>query len=780
MSITLYPDTGYSADNTIYGDPIPILDADALYGYCLEQGIPTDWWYSKANTITLIAGFQPSEAYLLIDKIYIDGATAAVAESVLGKKKVIPALKFSERYDHKITLKDNFSQLPTDDPNYQAPTDIRGWVFHSARAIDGSNLAGDPRTAYLVKFVDRRFLFNQKPYWTWVPSETIGVDAIGYSISSKQYLSEDMSGSVTTPGEFPLLGADFSAFDWESTLEGIYNNAAAPFLENAQLPTGGSYPDEGPIDYFIHQRNAWEVFCECLHATGNEIFPKLDGTFEIKPIDAHFNVSESDLDPYINYVVENGHPIPDDKMIPAYVAVRMRLKPEPESDQEYVTNYYISNIFSTDSTVIDLGVGTPLLVSDATAYGGAVYTADPTIGGTWAHATMDTITTPCVSYLPWMPDTATAYWDYLYSYSRHIATKLIQSRLDNQVDATYGRFIPLNPSPQFEKVTFFFYKGSPATRFESLPSVVGVESLEFMPTPKQDRLVASDPTDTIPAELIDKIEDTTVEGTYDELLHQVVWGEIVTHGTSPDLDNKIRFYTTLGTGAAGPTGPAGPAGPAGPTYYADCGIDIDGGNNISVAVADLAGVGMQVDPSSLTTCSISPYPPQIANKGLEPASDNVANETVYIKVKPGDLYTAGGGLTEPTVAPLNDSATGGPVKIKIKPGDLVTSGGGLMEANDNVNAAAGPVKIKIRPIDLCGDGLTVQPGNQDDANGPVKIKVDNDAPGMIAINNITGITLDLVGSTLVVTLDYTVINVHGKTTATTAQFTDSVATTTCV
>lgn len=779
MSITLYPDTGHSADNTTYGDPIPILDADALCGYCLEQGIPTDWWYSKANTITLVAGFQPSEAYLLIDKIYIDGATAAVAESVLGKKKVIPALKISQRYDHKITLKDNFSQLPTDDPNYQAPTDIKGWVFHSARAIDGSNLAGDPRTAYLVKFVDRRFLFNQKPYWTWVPSATIGVTPVGFSISSKQYLSEDMSGSVTTPGEFPQLGVDFSGFDWEATLESIYSDAAGPFLENAQLPTGGSYPDEGPIDYFIHERRSWEVFCECLHATGNEFFPKLDGTFEIKPIDAHFNVSESDLDPYINYVVENGHPIPDDKMIPAYVAVRMRLK--ADDDNTFVTNYHVSNIFRTDSTVVDSGVGTPLLVSEATAYGGAVYTADPTIGGTWTHATMDTITTPCVSYLPWMPDTATAYWDYLDSYSRHIATKLIQSRLDNQVDATYGRFIPLNPSPQFERVTFFFYKGSPATRFESLPSVVGVESLEFMPTPAQDRLVASDSTDTIPAELIDKIEDTTVEGTYDELLHQVVWGEIVTHGTSPDLDNKIRFYTTLGTGAAGPTGPAGPAGPAGPTYYAGCGIGIDGGNNISIAEGDLCGVGMQVDPSSLTTCSISPYPPQIANKGLEPASDNVANQTVYIKVKPGDLYTNGGGLTEPTVAPLNSSATDGPVKLKIKPEDLVTAGGGLMVATDNTGAAAGPVKIKIRPADLCGKGLKVSAGDQDDANGPVKIDVnttDEDPTIHHTINSVSGITLELVGGQLKLTLSYEKYRVIATSTGT-GTYTSAVDTTTC-
>ena len=755
MSITLYPHAGEDFPNmfgnpTEYGNPIPVIDANHLYSECVGNGLPTDWWYPLANTITLNAGKEPSVAYLLINKIWLDGATADVAQPLVGVREDIPALKKNKRYLHKIVLSDHFSALDEDaDEDYTAPIEIVGWVFHSARAIDGSNDPNDPATVYLVKFVDVRWLLARKPWWFHHISEDPSIESYSINASSRSEWTDGMSGSVTTAGEFPFATNNISLSSWESALASLWYNPAQAYYGDTDIPAGGDYPDEGPIDFYTNNRNSFDLFCELLHASGNELFQKLDGHFIIKPIDAHFNM-DSALDPYKKYVVEQGHPIPDDKLLPPFVSVRMRLRTYSELA---ITNNYLTNyIYRVSDEASANGVGASLVGESVVPYGGEIL-AGASDTPAYSMGMVEDILTPAVSYIEWMPETATEYWDYLDSYSRHIAEKLIKSRLDNQVDATYGRFIPLAPCPEFERVTFFFYNGAPATRFESLPSkIYDGTSLEYMAQIADDRYVAADPTDSNPKTLVEKIEDTS---TYDAETHQLVWAEMVEHGTGL-LDNKVRFFTTLGTGT---TGPPGPPGASGPTYAAGCGIVI-AGTTIYVSNGALAGVGMQVDPQATTTCSISPYPPDLAGKGLISATDNVANQEVFIKVNPDDLYSSGGGLTQPATG--NNDTRDGLVKLKIKPEDLVTSGSGLMVATDNTTAAAGPVKIKIRPIDLCGKGLKVSSGNQDDANGPVKIEINpDDTDTTYTIRNPIRMELDDLGGTLNVKLIYKDVKVQG-------------------
>lgn len=765
MSISFYPHTG----GTNYGTAIPILDANFLHDKCVAAGIPTDWWYPLANTITLVAGEQPSEAYLLMDRLYIDGATAVVAKDINGKEEAVTAISKSATYKHKIVLTD---QLVHDADAFS--TEIKGWAFHSARAIDGSNLSKDLSTAYLVKFVDVRWLMARQPSYCYQDGAALVINRTGFNISDKKELTDTMTGSVTTPGEFPILRGELG-LTWEDCLGTLWRDAglnssgaALPYLPST-LPAGGEYPSHGPVDFFPQNASTWTAFCQLLHATGNEIYPKLDGTFEIKPIDFHFG-SASDLVQYEKWLVEQGHPIADDKLVPAYVSVTMRQRSDDE--RKLMTNYATPRFYKVNEGVANAGSDGTLTTISETNTSESVVLFGSESEGEYLLGPIDDILTPAVSYIEWMPAGATAYVSYLDDYCEHIATKLIKSRMDNQVDATYGRYINKGPSPEFERVTFFLYNGIPATRFESLPSVVGVSTLEFIPDTTADRLVAADTTDDTPKELIDKCEDANTEGTYNEDDYQLVWCEVVTHGSDPFKDNKIRWYTTLGTGEPGPTGPAGPAGADGPTYSQGCGIEI-AGTTINVHRDDLLGIGMKGDPTLTTSCSISPDPADLAGPGLRSSTDNIANHTVYLQVKPEDLRTAGGGLS---AASENTTTSAGPVRLKINPDDLVTPGSGLIAAEGNTILGAGPVKIKIQPSDLCGDGLDVQPGNQTDANGPVKIRVKTNVTVKIP-TNIT-LELDSVSHKLIVALAYTEYQLYGIAGAS-SELTSEVSTTEC-
>ena len=742
MSISLYP----KVSGTLATTPHPVIDAETLYSECRRLGLHTDWWYSVANTATMLAGENTSEAYLLMTRLYLDGGKDP------NTGKTIPAVS-RKLTTHRITFKDSGATINTD-----------GWLFHSARAIDGTNSSTDPNTVYLVKFVDMRWL------WSKMPAAQTGSGVVwdatqrGFNVIdiNRTFGAANLDDNDLT--KFPYISETVNAgtpYTWEDVLGLVWAG-----LTETSLPAGGSYPTINPMDVIIDGKTGWKLFIEVLHASGNEIYPKFDGNFTIKPISDHYGVTSA-LANYDAYLIEQGNLIPDDNLLPDNFILQLRHRDTKNERKDAQSLYYA---YPPETKIVEDVLGGVA----ADAY---IILDDSHPGGEKMSEYTESIIVPYVSYVSEMGTTASTYKTNLDDYVAFVLTRLVESRCDNQVDATYGRFLSIEPCPELEKVVFGISPNGPVSRFVSLPSEIGVSKIDYRPGHFNDRYVAADTTDDTPATLIEKVEDNVAGGTYNPATHQLVWAEVVGHGTDPTEDNKVRFFTTLGTG---PPGPAGPPGAAGPTYTAGCGIDVTG-TVVSVRNADLLGVGLQDDPNSDTACSFSPYPPDLAGKGLAAASDNntpaVPNKRVKIVVNPADLYTTGCGLGEATAGgglALNDTGYAGPVRLKIKPGELVSNGGGLEVAGDNHDRPEGPVKIKVKPSDLCGDGLTVQAGNLSNAAGPAKIKVNTN----VTIKVPTSIDISTSGTDITVTLNYTEYQVYGVAGAS-GSMSDTITGTTC-
>lgn len=736
MSLTFFPQTSQSGEGeSSYGDPIPVLDHFTLYEECQAIGLATDWWFPKANSVTMIAGEESSEAYLLLTKKHIDGCDAEDNNGV----ELLPISRAI--YNHRIALQDSARiSLGGDAMN------IDGWVFHSARAIDASSDPGDLDAVYLVKLVDKRWLFAQQAGIATISGALLQVESIGFNVVNLTSSDEGMDYDPGLVDSFPFIGETVGAttsYSWRTILESLWldegflsNSGATMGFQNDLLPDGGVYPEQNPIDVLPENDTTWSFFCKVLHASGNEIYPLLDGKFRILPIDDHFGEPPTlDNTDFYPSLIETGHLDASDRLLPEYVIFHHRNRDRNEEATSAEINSYTQTDgrpYAVTSIRGFVPLGTPLITLDELENSGCTQLHGTFPVSEGIPGVIEGITCPFMSIVRPGFDSGLTYSTHVDLYSIDVLTRLLKSRMDNTVDSTYGRFINLAPSPEFEKVSWFFNSGGPCTRFESLPSTIGVDEVPYRGTggSGRDRKVAADEDDQTPAELIDKIEDTTIS-VYDPMLHQLCWGEIVQHGVAPDRDNKVRLYTTIGASPAGPPGSPGmdgsngADGAPGPTYTDGCGI-IVAGTVISFDRADVMGLGLKVDPVDISGCTISFDPDPVVACGLEAAADNGANLEVKIKINPDALWTAGSGIV---------SATG------------------------NTANKVGPCKIKIQPSDLCGDGLDVQPGNQADANGPVKIKVKPN----VTVNNLTGASLARVGDDLVLTLNITPVQVYGTT-----------------
>lgn len=791
-AIVFYPQTGGSHSSPEYGDPVPVVNHFALAEHCEQNGLDTDWWLPVANRIILRAGEESSEAYLVLEEKWINGATVEENVATGGPKRTIEEISRS-LYNHKIALLDNYTG---DNPVVQ-----QGWVFHSAQAIDPDNISSSVSPAYLVKFVDLRHLWSTQGsiHHDWLP------DNVGYNVTDTRRSGESVGSIELDPencSDWPYLewtvknAASGLPFYWDELLSffwyaespfnitsdtSLWDGGATLFFQDTPLPEGGVYPFQFPLDIRPNFEKTWAFFCKLLHCTGNEIFPEADGTWRIESIDANFGNLTLAEDPEISKFLIN-ETFSEDSTNRLPFAMTMTFQTRVFSPAYYpiACEYITAGPYNT----VEGGSGGDIYPYEALMTEADFNASGCTLARSGDAGEIENVLSIGMTAFLGTGDFLGRYTDdeglaaaneeQLRGFAIDVLSKLALSRAEPSVNATYGLFMGVVPNPSFEEVHYYISPSGPCTYLRSVEASVGVNSIP--PSPHiRDRLVAADNYDDVPGYLTDKIEDHLITG-YDSLAHQVVWAEAVQHedtGTGIS-DNKVRLYTTISAGAPGPTGPTGPAGPAGPTYTDGCGILISG-TVVSFDPTDALGVGMQLSPDPFDpSCAISPDPADLAGCGLEDASDNAATDRVKLKVDPDALWELGGGLESGTD---NDDIADGPCKLKIAPGDLVTSGGGLMAATGNTTLGAGPVKLKIRPSDLCGTGLTPDGGNQDDPNGPVKIKVDLSVSPVI--RNITGLTLVLAGGVLRVNLDYTEYQVYGVATGNSGTLTSYVATTTC-
>jgi len=792
MSISFYP-ASFSGGEYSYDKSYPVFDAHKLYQDCVAYGIATDWWYPIANSVKLVAGYEYSTAHLLMTKRYIDGCTAAQNNGVA----IDPINR--QLYNHRINLSDD-----TRNKLDLGSFNVDGWSFHSARAIDGSSSPEDLDALYLVKFVDLRYVWSKTPGLPTTAGSFLFISREGYNILDPTIDDRDMdysdpSNGTTFPYDPETIHGD-DPYTWEQVLEILWYSAGGLgaghgttlWFQNDDLPFGGEYPEQVPIDLRPENKTAWRFFCDVLHATGNEIYPWLDGTFRIAPIDEHFGQAEDLDDPLISpYLIESGHIQPEDVLLPENMTMTFQKRHlgEGSANANYYETFPAPPFGTTPFAAVQFD--DPLITAEEFEDSGAynevgVYSVSGLIAGVIEDVTSLGMT---VVY----KDNVIKNDTELQDFARVVLQKYTKSKADKQVDNTYGYFIALPPTGQYEEVTWFIGPNGPSTKFLSLPSTVGVDTLPpIIKNPRDkdtDRLVAADPTDDEPKTFIEKLAFTQTPGTWETPdTWQEVWGEVYTVGTDPHNDNLIRLYTALGTGEQGPPGPPGPADPdsvfgsitlVGLTYVGGvltvtnanlidgCGIII-AGDTIHFDPTDVVGAGLQVDPYATTACSIAVKPEDLVGCGLEVCSDNAANEEVRIKVKPSDL--AGCGLM---VQEGNQDDSGGPCKLAIKVSDI--AGCGLKPASDNTQPGTDNCKmvIDLDAITNPTEGIDKASGDQDDANGPCKLKIKTNGTIRV-LDPDNPPTLTLTGGNLELKIYYKdvdvyrVLNTTGNVTATTA------------
>lgn len=782
MSIIFYAQKGTGAETTsLYRDPAPVMDARSLYLECQKLGLDTDWWFPLANTVTMRAGEESNTAYLLLTKKYIDGCTA---EQNAGTR-IYPIDR--ALYNNKISLIDVY---------IASTVDCSGFVYLESRAIDGSSDPDDLDAVYLVTFGDLRAIWSTQPVAANVSGGLLTITNDSYNITST---TRDDTGMTYDPGvvdDFPYdlsTVGDVAPYSWEDILrilwyEHSYINTTGVIMGflDMEYPDGGVYPVDYPIDIRPENSNTWHFFCLMLHASGNEIYPNKDGTFRIQPIDDHFgnesDLTDNDQITYSDYLIENGYPDPDDSCLPTHITMTFQVRSRgdselhlPPGDETNRNHYYtIDRPFETnpssaypsgyDSDVVPLLSGEEITASEVSIREGVDGLGDGNILGQ-----VENILSPGMTAVFQVGSLMNG--NTLISYAGDILRRLIKSRADNQIDATYGCFIDLDPTPEFEEISWFIGDGGPSTRFLSKPSNVGVSSLPLITGggslgTGEDRLFAADVTDDTPGTFEDKVEHKQASGTYamSPTDWQHVYYEITTVGSDPDKDNTLHLYTASAPG--GGVGPPGPPGADGPTYTDGCGIII-AGTVVSFDPTDVVGKGLQVDPYATTTCSMAVKPDDLVGCGLQVASDNAANSAVKIKIKPADLV--GCGLE---VDPDNTDLAAGGCKIKVKPSDL--AGCGLAVSSDANGNDKCKLVIDLDAITNPTTGIGKLAGDQADDNGPCKLTV---VPN-VTIKVPTSIEINLVGTTLEVKLNYTNYNVYGVVGAS-SSMNDTVDTTIC-
>jgi hypothetical protein len=497
---------------------ISAFDADMLYAQCVSLKLETSWWYYKANRITLRAGTEPSEAYLLLrrgdfpNSPYIGDYKGQFINQDWRNAKVGIIRLYQGKDD--LTSAESAGATP-------GQWDIKGWMFHSAIAVNASNLLTDDEIIYLVKFVDTRF------HWARSVNTTIEGQPNSYNVV-------DRNGS-TSPTDY----TDITTFPYVSTtvtgssgppltFATILNNYWSLFSGTA-FPAGGSYPAQYPLDIRPENRTHYATFMELLHSSANELYPTLAGGFTIAPIDANFQVNFVDpLRNYAQWLIDEGQPQPEYVRIPNGAGLRFK-KVYLNSAEKRISNYFITNF---DTTSIAWG-GKPIFIDE--------------------EFTQEVFTTSAMVSVDGVGDA-------LGDFTTAVLTRYYKSRNQYQFMRVYNRFIPLPPSGDFEEVEFACVGRIITTAFRSKEASIGAsfipENFEGIGS-GSDHLVIANADDEVPESFFDTVVD---HSAYDSGLHQIVYAQVIEASAGPPVNKRVKLFTAVATGAPGPTGTAGADG----------------------------------------------------------------------------------------------------------------------------------------------------------------------------------------------------------------------------
>lgn len=500
----------------------PAYNADILYYECRRLHIETDWWFSKANRITLRAGTEPSEAYLLLRR-----GDFPNSPTVGDYKGTFVNQDWRNSKVGIIRLYQGNSDLTTAESSSTTPGqwDIKGWMFHSAIAVNSSELLADDETIYLVKFVDVRFHYARsvnadsggQPNSYNVIDRTSGVTPEDYTDVTKfPYVAGTVGGDTGPPFGF-----------------GTVLNSYWSLFSSVDLPSGGSFPtSQYPLDIRPEDRTHYATFMDLLHSTANELFPGLNGVFTISPIDANFSTTLPSPDPlkdYLQWLIDDAHPQPEFVRLPDGAGLRFRQVYLDSTKR--ISNFHQVNF--PNITDIDWG-GKPIFIDEE--FGQEIITS---------------------SAMVYAPGLGTALSDFATT----VLTRFYKSRNTYQYIRVYSRFIPLAPSPAYEEVEFACVGKIITTTFRSIEANIGAtflpESFDSAGSGSSDHLVIADSADEVPESFYSTVVD---HDTFDADLHQEVFAQVVEAAAGPPLNNRVKLFTAIATGDPGPTGSPGTPG----------------------------------------------------------------------------------------------------------------------------------------------------------------------------------------------------------------------------
>lgn len=537
----------------------------------------------------MLAGQDSSEAYLILKGLDLFGQQ---------NPPIAPLAKVGF-YNHQI----QFDGTRSD----EAPFVIKGWAFHSYRAINPSDQATDPDALYLVRFCDLRYFFNKQPCQIGVTGAAVESFREGFNIISMTVDDSAMSYDESTTTNFPYdtstTAGPTTPYTWAVLLGELWRSSAftdelgaVMGFTDQTLPSGGSYPDQGPIDVRPENRGTWEMFCDLLHCTGNEVFPNHDGTFRIQPIDDDYNTAlvDSVLGHYLSDVIDQGNAYPDWHKLPLYATMTFLKRfsshfTDGGASLRNINNYEISD----PAKVYDAsGIIDPSSITlSADVENGVIAVGEITPGS------IEDFTTIGRSAVFGSASAESARVTNNANFMFTVLRRYYKARLGSPTDITFPYFINSAPQPQWNEVLFYLARnpeGAPDNRTHFLnnaPPSPGVKTLPMIPGGGSgsggDRLVAADTTDDIPRELYGKTED---HDSYDDSIHQLVYTQVVSHGTDPTQDNTIRFFTIAGTpgspGDPGSPGADGAAGADGDTVDEGYAIDVTHAGTVATVIFD--------------------------------------------------------------------------------------------------------------------------------------------------------------------------------------------------
>lgn len=505
---------------------IPAYDADTLYAECRRLKLETDWWYSKANRITLRAGTESSEAYLLLRRgdfpnSPFPGDYKGVYVNQDWRNAKVGIIRL---YQGKSDLTASEAQS-----NTPGQWDIKGWMFHSAMAVNASNLLADDEIIYLVKFVDTRFHY----------ARSVNTDSGGQpdSFNVVDRISGVLPEDYTDVTKFPYVAGTVGASSGPPLGFGAVLNSYWSLFSSIDLPSGGVYPtSQYPLDIRPEDRTHYATFMDLLHSTANEIYPTLDGSFTISPIDADFSATFNDpLKDYAAWLIDEGQPQPEYVRIPN--GANLRYRQIYLDSTKRVSNFYLAS-GGFDTTLIAWG-GKPIFIDEE--FSQEVFTSSAMVAVTGGG----------------LGPLTTALGDF----ASIVLTRYYKSRNTYQYNRVYSRFIPLAPTAAFEEVEFACVGGIITTAFRSIEASIGAtflpESFDDSGNGSSDHLVIANSADEVPESFYDTVAD---HATYDSGTQQIVYAQVIEASAGPPVNKRVKLFTATVTGATGSPGSPGTPG----------------------------------------------------------------------------------------------------------------------------------------------------------------------------------------------------------------------------